>query len=189
MKNEKVNFFVRLSAILGIMIFITMIQSKCDKFLGDWCASRVPKSETPFIKEDKRLDSVSKILKKESIRADSAVTKASKNWHTTKRDIPVNIPGCDTAYKTIEKIVSVGDSMRYADSMAIVARDNELMNKDCQIENFKAWLARKDTILADTVKALNKKGRKRFWNGFKLGFIAGNIVNESVEAGVKAAIK
>jgi hypothetical protein len=109
-----------------------------------------------------------KILQTKVIKIDSVRTKLVFKWRTVKDTINLR----DTV--EVLKLLIVCDTIIYTDSVTI-----QTLKK---INSLYANICRNDSVKIDSLT----KSKKKYFRGFKHGFVTGVIVTQGLNVGVKA---
>ncbi len=142
-----------------------------------------PEVQAPFIppfNHDSAMKSVREEVMKQSLIKDTVLKfEAAKvkyviKWRAVRKDSLLPCPDkllvADTTIEAYECLVSTLKDLVRVDS-SIIAKQQGVISGDSM--NYKAMEAHKDSIIATI-------GRKRFWKGFKVGFVAGNVTGALV---------
>lgn len=165
-----------------ILIFI--FGAGCVFFTRSCSSPEFPNSSTQnktLVKSEKKLQVEIAFAKKEEVKSDTAQKKAVRKYREVKKEIKT-LP-CDTALK---KIIIVCDTLHSKDSVEIGNLRHVIALKDSLLF-IKSAIHKNDSMaIQDTVKYYKRRGRRQFFNGFKLGFGAGNITGA---AGASAVLR
>lgn len=184
-QENKKEIFSKLSLFFIGFILAAILLFKCEGEHSKDNTDVLNSKYDSLSKEIAKKDIIADSLNKQIDKLDTVREKILHVYHVQKKTINVH----DTVL--MYKFVQICDSVIEVDSIEIntlKTLNNNLIaiNKDKSdmLYNRNQVIDRKDAIIDSLTKS-----KKKYWKGFKHGFVAGAILVESLNIGAKALVK
>ncbi len=184
-QENKYNLFSKISLFFIGFILAFILLLKCEKNIPINNLDNLNAKYDSLIKEVSKKDIITDSLNKVVDKLDTVREKILHVYHVKKKTINIH----DTVL--MYKFVQICDSVIEVDSIQISTL-KKLNNNLISINKDKSeMLYNRDSVIEqkNTVIDSLTKSKKKYWKGFKHGFLAGTIVVESLNIGAGALLK